>query len=155
MAHATQIKKILDKYRIKEPPVDIREIAVAEGFTIMGFKPINAEQREISGLTKDKIIYLNSEDSYTRQNFTIAHELAHYFLEHDPNEAQVYYRKSFYMTHKPPQEAEADQFAAELLMPTAFIQANRQKSIEELASKFQVSKQAMRYRIDTLNESVW
>ena len=151
MVYQQQIHKILDKYRIQAPPIDVRAIAVAEGFTIMVFRPVNNEQREISGLTKGKTIYLNGEDSYDRQNFTIAHELAHYFLEHDPNEAEVYYRKSFYREDKPQQEAEADQFAAELLMPTMFLKASKQKDLADLANQFQVSKQAMKYRLDTLN----
>ena len=41
-------------------------------------------------------------------------------------------------------------------MPATFIQVRRQqgvKSVEDLASEFQVSKQAMRYRLNKLNES--
>ena len=57
---------------------------------------------------------------------------------------------------KNPAEIEANQFAAELLMPRAMIDqvmAGKQfdidddRPIEELAKKFRVSKQALEYRI--------
>jgi Zn-dependent peptidase ImmA (M78 family) len=151
-------EKIRQQYNVQEPPVNLFEIASGEGIEIIYFKP-DENTSDISGLlNKDlKRVYLNVSESAARQNFTLAHELAHYFLNHKPNEYGVYRRDSFYVDQKPEKEIEADRFAAELLMPEELI--NKVKKTYELTDEsaavlsrlFGVSTSAMRYRLKELN----
>lgn len=151
---AAEIRK---KYPVKNPPINAFDIANKENIKIVYFKP-NEKTKDIAGLfaKDDKTIYLNTEDSSERQNFTLAHELAHYFLDHKPNEYGVNWRNSQYMATKPEKEQEADCFAAELLMPTNLIR-KVQKELElkdidivALSKLFGVSSSAMRYRMQDL-----
>lgn len=155
----TKALHVLKRYKITQPWVDVFEIAENEGFTIKYFQPQSAKQREYAGLSKDKVIYLNSEDSPQRQTFTIAHELGHYFLEHNPDDFGVYYRNSFYKEDKPENEIAADLFAAALLMPRGFVIATIKKynldiktsaDVFTLARLFGVSKTAMKWRLHNL-----
>jgi len=150
-------EEIRTRYRAQEPPISLFEIASAEGIEIIYFRP-DDETQAISGLLeKDKKqIYLNVSDSAARQNFTLAHELAHYFLNHKPNEYGVYRRDSLYETSKPVKEQEADCFAAELLMPKDLIgkfktrYALTNDDIAALSKMFGVSTSAMKYRLKDL-----
>jgi Zn-dependent peptidase ImmA (M78 family) len=110
------------------------------------------------------IIGVNSLHHPHRQRFTIAHELGHLELHREMITSKVHVDKDFPVLMRDPKSAtgterveiEANQFAAELLMPEALIkQALESKPfdidddspIEELAKKFRVSRQALEYRI--------
>ena len=145
---------MLGKYSINKPFVDVFEIARHEGFAIIYFYPQDARQRSISGLSKDRKIYLNSADSPQEQAFAIARELAHHFLGHAPDQIGVYYRNSLYNEDRPDIEKKADFFAAELLIPERFIEdvrriygldAERDQAV--LAKLFGVSEFVMAYRL--------
>lgn len=152
-AKADTIRK---KYFDEKPPVNVFDIASKEGISIVYFTPTDDTQ-EISGLLdKDKKeVYLNVADSAPRQNFTLAHELAHYFLDHKPDEYGVYKRNSLYVEKKPEKEQEADFFAAELLMPLELIRkAQKEYDLADqdgpaLAKLFGVSPSAMKYRLQS------
>jgi len=74
-AKANSIRK---QYGVNDPPVNLFEIATSEGIQIVYFEP-DETTKDISGLLKkeEKKVYLNVRDSAARQNFTLAHELAH------------------------------------------------------------------------------
>lgn len=87
----------------------------------------------------------------TRQRFTLAHELAHYFLEKDllrntDLHIDVLYRRE--------NEAEShiDYFAGALLMDRSVVEDlySVTQSISSLASAFGVSESAMRMRLKSL-----
>jgi Zn-dependent peptidase ImmA (M78 family) len=151
-------KEIRERYGIRESPVNLFDIAPNEGIEIIYFTPDDTT-KNISGLLdkEKKTIFLNVHDSAARQNFTLAHELAHYFLDHKPDEYGVYRRDSLYAESKPEKEQEADYFAAELLMPQELIErAKAQYGLSDndpqaLARLFGVSTSAMRYRLRDLN----
>lgn len=153
-----EAKKLRKRYGISEPPVNLFEIAASEGIEIVYFRPDN-KTKDISGLLdkENKTVILNLDESTGRQNFTVAHELAHYFLDHAPNEYGVYRRDSLYADFKPEKEQEADCFAAELLMPEDMIAKVKAKysltdeDIPALSKLFGVSPSAMRYRMRDLN----
>jgi hypothetical protein len=93
------------------------------------------------------VIKLNSESSFVRKRFTLAHEIAHLFLNTIP---------AFRSTHRADAALErtCDMIAAELLMPTAeateFIRELGSPSPEKLraiASKYAVSMQAAAIRV--------
>ncbi len=147
-------KEIRTKYSISVPPVNVFDIANSESIDIVYFTP-NDTTRDISGLLdkENKRVYLNASDSAPRQNYTLAHELAHYFLDHKPNEYGVYRRDALYIEGKPSKEQEADCFAAELLMPKQLIKDVQKKyqlsdsDSVSLSKLFGVSPSAMKYRL--------
>ncbi len=89
------------------------------------------------------VIGSNQNINYFRKRFTIAHELGHFLLKHLIKEHEI----NFY--DKDPQEKEANQFAAELLMPLEFIKVDfkNNPNIEALSVKYLVSKEAMGWKL--------
>ena len=108
----------------------------------------------------DIIICINSNTSYGRQRFTLAHELFHVLYEE--NMKRVVCDMSI-NTNKSVSEKEADQFASYLLMPyDALYEYESDKTkwnlekIIDAQQFFQISHQAMLYRLvndGLLNES--
>lgn len=117
------------------------------------------------------IIGVNSLQHPNRQRFTIAHEIAHLELHRELISGQVHVDKGFHVQFAGLNrdatsalgteeiEIQANAFAAELLMPTAFLhQALQSKPfdidddapLEELARKFKVSRQAFEFRLMNL-----
>ncbi|MDE1970088.1 MAG: ImmA/IrrE family metallo-endopeptidase [Patescibacteria group bacterium] len=80
-------------------------------------------------------IGFNPDVSWVRRRFTIAHEIGHLLLGH--------VCKGPAFEDNP--EAEANQFAAELLMPLSFLKADFKKEcdLEKLSEKYIVSKDAL------------
>ncbi len=167
LAPRTQAIAILKKLGISKPPGPVERIA----------KHLEAQVRysplddEISGMIYIKdgipIIGINALHHPNRQRFSIAHELGHLCLHrgyvtthvHVDKEIPVLMRdaKASFGTNEI--EIEANRFAAELLMPASFLKEtlsakkldiDDEKSIEELAQRFKVSKQAMGHRISAL-----
>ncbi len=99
-------------------------------------------------------IYINNEDSLTRQRFTIAHELGHFLLHSGKqfvdsfSAGEAFYRDGEDST----QEREANYFAACLLMPSEEVEKlwPESKDPKDAARKFQVSEVSMTYRLKHL-----
>lgn len=111
---------------------------------------------EISGTLKQVngtwVISVNSMHHINRQRYTIAHEFAHYCLHRDQDstfEDITFFRDN----NNTSMEYEANEFAANLLMPKQMI-INRIKagvtSLKQLAEEFGVSILAMKYQIQKL-----
>jgi len=117
------------------------------------------------------VIGVNSSHAITRQRFTIAHELGHFVLGHDGevfvdktlrNQAMVIRRDDKSSLGIDEDEVQANRFAAELLMPKELIAEQVGKTlgkkskltsdglVQVLAQTFQVSPQAMEYRLTNL-----
>jgi Zn-dependent peptidase ImmA (M78 family) len=113
-----------------------------------------------------KVIGVNTHHAPVRQNFTVAHELAHLLL-HDQEQLHldrafptVRLRDDVSSQGIDDAEKEANLFAAELLMPEAFLKrdlAGRSaidlydvEYIPELAKKYGVSVQALVFRLQYL-----
>jgi len=97
-------------------------------------------------------IYVAADDPKTRQLFTVAHELGHYFLEPDKKE-EVFYRNQINeFTNTDGSEQEANWFAASLLMPRELVEKywNQDNDIEILAARFAVSIAAAHWRLKNL-----
>lgn len=88
------------------------------------------------------------ENGSTRGHFTLAHELGHLILQHDFS----LHREASPHVHKPFQDSEwqADQFAAEFLMPLSTINGMRLFQAEDLAEFFDVSVKAAEVRLAKL-----
>jgi Zn-dependent peptidase ImmA (M78 family) len=99
-------------------------------------------------------IVLNSQQNPQRRLFTIAHELGHFFLHRHVRER---FTCSFNTTSPLSRlEREANQFAAELLMPEDQVADYTRKfpSVARAARFFGVSEEAMQYRIASLQRSI-
>ncbi len=98
---------------------------------------------------KDTVIAINSSMSIGRQNFSIAHELYHFYF--DDNQKSAICRKTIGKGNEI--EQSADQFASYFLMPTVsgFVASEDDsstfKTIIEMEQYYKVSNLAMIYRI--------
>lgn len=106
-------------------PVRPKDFAKSIGINVIPFHP---PQRDISGcLMMEKgafgIFYSTAIQNEGFQNFTVAHELGHYFIDDHPSAVLVngkHLSRSGYIS-KDRYEREADAFAAALLMPWKLI----------------------------------
>lgn len=148
VAYARQMaRKVLDRYDLTGPPVDIEAILKAEGYVI--------ERRlwpnSVSGvsLKEQRLIGVNGNHSRVRQRFTLGHEYGHLILRHQTDDIPV----SLSSIDQEPQEIrysnveerEADIFSGELLVPLNFIKRSwaKCKDIEALAREYEVSRDVM------------
>jgi Zn-dependent peptidase ImmA (M78 family) len=153
--------KILNEFDLLKYPINVNKLAKKLG---VGVEASNFND-EVSGLfviKDDKpFIAYNLNQNKKRRRFTIAHELGHYILHSkskslfiDKNKS-VMYRNSESSTGEILKEREANAFAAALLMPIPLIASEIKNLkgddiVEELAKKFNVSTQAMSFRLSNL-----
>lgn len=112
------------------------------------------------------LITLNETDSFTRQRFTLAHELGHYMLHRDlvgsgVDDDCAYRSTQIGKYHNTligsAEETEANKFAANLLMPKDLVNSEWEKTgttVQSLAKLFQVSEHAMSIRLGVTYEAV-
>jgi len=161
-ARYTKIEKIviglLDEHRVTQPPVPVESIVSSYGVHL---KKGNLD--DVSGLIvrdgSNVTIGVNSEQSRTRQRFTIAHEFGHFILHegissHIDHNYRVNFRSGASALAVDVEEIEANYFAASLLMPKTFLdQLNAIEAIDSdrsvglLAKQFNVSQHAMSLRL--------
>lgn len=146
-------RNILEQFGLAEKwPVPLEELAAKLGYSSHGFSPSRPDLTEVSGVVdhQKKTIWINSDQALHRQRFTLAHEIAHVVLH--GGQAPIDYRHTM---HDPgnPKEAEANQFAAELLMDRLLFARKYfdcKADVKALANYFGVSEDAARYRIKRL-----
>jgi hypothetical protein len=161
-------QQLLEDGGVTEAPVPLERLAELCRATIR-YEPFAGE---VSGMVHCRpggggIIGVNSEHSKTRQRFTIAHELGHLLLHADEefhiDEKRPLARRDAVSSQAiDPREMEANQFAAELLMPAALVreswdalgqgeaEVTSEEAIEELARTYRVSPLAMTHRLTNL-----
>jgi len=106
----------------------------------------------ISGIYSkpERTIYITEGGISTRKAFTIAHELAHFFL-HNQKQAEVFYRTDGLVLDQEASivEREANVFAAALLMPEALVKSywSSFKSIHVITQAFYVTYSAAYFRL--------
>jgi len=116
-------------------------------------------------------ISVNKKDHYYRQRFTMAHELGH-FMYHTMEMGDlgtmdsVKYKSLDNSNIGDQEEIEANKFGASILMPEDLIIKHalekkviidnkiNEDGLKEIAKIFQVSYQAMEFRIKTLKEEI-
>lgn len=158
--------KLLQERGISKPAIPVESIARDLDIRLR-FEPFEGKE-DISGmLFRDNdrtIIGVNTTHSTTRQRFTIAHEIGHYLLHRGQLfvDTQVSFRDSRSSSATDKGEIEANAFAAELLMPRELVVKEVQRRyaknsslssealINELSETFEVSPQAMQYRLINL-----
>lgn len=161
---------LLAESNITKAPVVVSQIAKAKGARIF----VDSLEGDLSGfLYRDKaqaVIGVNTRHSSARQNFTIAHELGHMLLHdqeqlhieqlHVDHEFRVRLRNDVSSQGTDEAEQEANFFAASLLMPKQFLEADLANEeyvdllddelLHGLARKYAVSAQALVNRLKNL-----
>jgi len=156
------VLQLLNEGNITEAPVSVERIAEMVGATIQKLDL----KENLSGFSypegENKTIGVNLRDAPLRQRFTIAHELGHLLmhkekLEYDRGFA-VQFRDDVASEGSSLKEIEANFFAAELLMPKVMLEKDlagwgqvdieqESNELDQLAERYQVSRQAMTVRL--------
>jgi Zn-dependent peptidase ImmA (M78 family) len=166
-----EAKKLVEQLHITRPPVPVERVARHLGATIR-YSPFDGD---ISGIIHIRggvpIIGVNSLHPPNRQRFTVAHECGHLVLHREFITQEVHVDKKFAVlrrddvsaTGKERKEIQANQFAAELIMPHAFllralgndmIDIDDTELVTRLAREFKVSADAMKIRMTNLFASL-
>jgi len=157
--------ELLRAARVKRPPVPIEKLAALVRAKIR-YEPFTGQ---LSGMVHRKpdgtaVIGVNSMDAPNRQRFTIAHEIGHLLLHKDEHlhvdeKSPIGLRNDQSSLATDEREIEANQCAAEMLMPVEFLDTDLQnlpddidadEAVGRLARKYQVSEQAMTVRLTAL-----
>lgn len=166
-------EEILEALEIKNAPVDIKTI-LREKLDITISEKMEWDKLALDGSVylKDGYpeIWINTSFSENRQNFTLAHELGHIVNDILPNldkentRINDDYNTLYRNGSIDPRESQANTFAAKFLMPPKLIaqeakrltetpdfpQLNLQQVIQRMADRFQVSFDAMKWRLVNL-----
>lgn len=162
-----QARKLLAKYSITRAPIPVEQIAVAEGAQVVRSPSSGQESGFLLRDGHRTLIGLNSRDTDRRQRFTIAHELGHLQLHEGrplivDHSVRVNRRNDISSAATDREEIEANAFAAALLMPQALVMeavhrhldrgiVTQDELTQQLANEFEVSTQAMSWRLINLN----
>jgi Zn-dependent peptidase ImmA (M78 family) len=163
-----KVRLLLKKHDISDAPVSVDMIARSEGLPIVE----SAFAGDVSGalLRKDGVagIVVNAQQHPNRKRFTIAHELAHFLLDHTDTDHvdwqfTILRRDESSSDASDVREIEANAFAANLLMPKDFLRRdldqyrNFRGELElddackqALAKRYRVSEIALTYRLVNL-----
>ena len=167
-------RTLLQEVHIIEPPVPVERLTARCGATLR-YEPFDGG---VSGMMYGQaegsaIIGVNSAQSPVRQRFTIAHEIGHILLHRGEDvhidekplsklltsREEVRRRDNISSQATDAREIEANQFAAELLMPEEFIRQSVKdldpttsvdEAIETLSRSYQVSAAAITFRLTNL-----
>ena len=137
---------ILEKYFKDNPPVvipiPIEKISSYYDFEIYELNNLDPNHRGMMNIVKEenrKLIGINKNYYKTAKRFSIGHELGHYFLDHPAEDECTDEENIIY-------NREAEEFAAELIMPFDLIKAvlNEFKGdLKGFAKALDVSEQAL------------
>ena len=159
------VRDLLTTHKVSAGPVPVERIAKAHGARIY----YQSLEDDVSGfLYRDRanaVIGVNTHHAPVRQNFTAAHELGHLLL-HDQEQLHVDHgfrirlRDDVSSQGTDEAEREANLFAASLLMPREFLEADLASEeyvdllddglLYDLARKYGVSTQALVNRLKNL-----
>lgn len=148
-------QQLLAQARVAAPPVPVDELARQCGVNVLAYAFEDAISGVLLDLDGGPVIGYHRRQSAGRQRFTIAHELGHFVLKHHDS---FHIDLTDISSHgEPPgfnyqDERSANDFAAQLLMPAAMAtQAfTRRHDVSDLAAQFEVSPQAMGWRLVNL-----
>jgi Zn-dependent peptidase ImmA (M78 family) len=170
MPSPKQIEKVaretLTRHGAVEVPVDVEAIANSAGLRVVR-RPMESNTSGL--LVRDDgsaVIGVNAANHPRRQRFTIAHEMGHFLLHEGrpllvDSTVRVNKRDGLSSMATNREEIEANSFAAHLLMPSesvyaavaeasAGISRDPEELVVALARRFEVSEQAMSFRLHNL-----
>jgi Zn-dependent peptidase ImmA (M78 family) len=165
---------VLERQGATKPPIPVGEICEDLGLVVV-YQALPNDTSSVLIRQPDgrQVIGVNARHAPRRRRFSLAHELGHALLHFPPEppgaeEAvvsrplEVLFRDGIAGQGTDAVEIDANTFAAELLMPGSLVRANLRKLwsqdftrrledvVEDLADEFDVSSQAMRYRLVNL-----
>lgn len=119
------IKNLLDNYKITKTPYKyLKDICIKENIRLLSVEKLSEKVDGFIQNIKEKIyIFYNPNKLETRQNFTIAHELGHYFLNHlfQENRMVLCDNELDLFDNTTNIEVEANYFASHILLPQNLI----------------------------------
>lgn len=169
----TLVEQLLEKFNIKKAAVPVETIVESLGIEVRK----EAVDQDLSGFLLriadqgKAIIGVNAAHPPNRVRFTLAHELGHFLLHEGETVHYDGKRLGYTVSLRNAQssmgiddnEQEANLFAAELLMPAKFLEKDLQdlrgkdmdlmddsEALTELAQRYEVSVQALTFRLANL-----
>ncbi|SDI90449.1 protein of unknown function [Frankineae bacterium MT45] len=158
-------QRLLDKHHFVTAPIPVQKLAELEGAVVVhqrfdGNSTSGFMLADGSGV----VIGVNSATSKRRQRFTIAHEIGHMVMHRSDSlmvDSVIQFRDDLSSLGTNTNEREANAFAASLLMPLKLVVKHmaraldagvdgRDELISRLAAEFDVSSEAMSYRLINL-----
>ncbi|HEV2398357.1 MAG TPA: ImmA/IrrE family metallo-endopeptidase [Candidatus Sulfotelmatobacter sp.] len=159
------VASLLEKHSVTEAPVPVERLANAEGLPIIQ----TAYDGDVSGalIRANGLvgIAVNATHHPNRRRFTVAHELAHFKLQHEGEHVDrdftIIRRDNKSSEANVSFEIEANAYAACLLMPREFLLRDLRvnfngdfdfsdEHLATVAKKYRVSPSALRYRLINL-----
>lgn len=145
--------ELLRTYWNGQLPVDPVSLARATGVSVFTSQLGEDTYGMIIGSGSTADIYVDQDQPFTRFRFTTAHELGHY-IDHSTRgdtlgDAEGYVDKRSEAGRGSAPEIYANEFAASVLMPEAYISRDAKivPSLFALAKKYNVSVSAMSWRL--------
>ena len=159
-------REVLTQHGLYALPIDPVQVANRLGISVNNAK--FSDDSWAGLVTKsgsNTRIFVEQSDPPYRKRFSIAHELGHHFLHLLEDGEIIDKRVDMFREREPSggpiseqrlKEIQANWFAAALLMPEDLVRAEWQKNpnIRNMARAFNVSEEAMGYRLDALDLSV-
>jgi Zn-dependent peptidase ImmA (M78 family) len=159
-------EQVLKECGIADRPIPLEQITQHYGITQVQLTASGDIFGAIVRENGNTFIAVNPDQHPNRQRFTIAHELAHFFLhytdgtghvEHVDTDFRVSWRNSISSQGVDWNEIEANRFAAALLMPEHLLRKDLDQfqildrdTVQRLASMYGVSRLAMHFRLVNL-----
>lgn len=151
-------RAVLDRH-LSDYPVKLGQLAKELGVAVKVSSLGTGLSGQISREGNQYVIRVNRNEARERQRFTIGHELAHYLLHRHIIDSSPDGIKDtvLYRSGAPDRiEFEANRLAADIVMPMPLVARElkdrfsgvvTEATIENLASRFEVSKAAMEIRL--------
>jgi Zn-dependent peptidase ImmA (M78 family)/DNA-binding XRE family transcriptional regulator len=148
-------RELLELTKRHRPPIEVLAIARDLGIAVFPRPFPNALSALLLRHERNAFIGINNHQAPVRQRFSLAHELGHFVLHHKDHHFIDYGVPQAVEGELPGydwnQERASNQFAAELLMPAELIKEDaRTTSLSRLATRYDVSQEAMGFRLANL-----
>lgn len=145
--------RVLEDLGMTEPPIDVEALARGLGLAVRYVPRSGGLEGRL--IRERMVIEVNQRHHPHKRRFTVSHEIGHFVLNHSP----VFSAFDDRSIGDPSgvNERQANAFASELLMPEPAIGAHwtkvrrTEKPIDKMAEVFNVSSEAMYYRLSELD----
>jgi len=141
-----QANDLIEKFKFKEPPIDLMRITDEMRIEIVEMTLPSWFFGVLLNIDNEYYITLNKAMPDYRKKFTLAHEIAHFYLHGDELAYMKNCKRDYF--HR-----EADAYAAELCMPSEMVKKAAAKWFGDwryLAKLFGVSEEAMVRKLQEL-----
>lgn len=151
---AKRAAEIVEQLRIRDPAQLDLELIAAHFEVFIRYRPLSRQQGHIVRRGKRAIIVVNASHlGQPRARWVIAHELGHHQLHEGTDQYKACTQADLTTYRTSGHEPEANQFAAERLMPTKLFEPDCDRNrpnlrdVKELATKYNTSLTATAIRL--------